>query len=205
MLLGNLMYRRGKYLHALSLYNSAVTLLLERPQSTRIFADESMAFFNRALIELRLGDDENGLKDLEAAVTADSTQLLQREVLALVKRRMGKFNTAIADTLANKVLRTEKKRGDLIETVMSLKPEKRVPLYDGGASKSVLEKASAHEMSRALPFLNSDSIIPRSRGRGGCAGGVATRNVDAGGGSLLGDGTSVEGSLHQSSIASQKV
>eukprot|EP01037_Dinobryon_pediforme_P019066 gene19066-19418_t len=65
MLLGNLNFKNGKYMAALSFYSKAIKDLSEK--QTQIKLDEFVAYHNRAVINFRLGDDDFGLSDIEKA------------------------------------------------------------------------------------------------------------------------------------------
>ncbi|RYH27871.1 hypothetical protein EON65_12880 [archaeon] len=110
MLIGNVEYSRNKLLSALRYYGLAVSIIESKPPALRPLQDAFIGYYNRAVIHFRLGDDEEGLKDLEQAVIIDPKHMQARELLSLVKRRLGKYNQAIEDAIISKNYKVEMKR-----------------------------------------------------------------------------------------------
>lgn len=105
MLLGSLHYRAGRLVTALKFYSVAITILDNKLTGMRLHQDEFLAYYNRSIINFRLGADETGWQDLEKAVLINPKHLQARELLSLVKRRMGKYHEAISDAMICKAHR----------------------------------------------------------------------------------------------------
>lgn len=110
MLLGNLRYNSGKIMASLKFYNLAIKLLGERKENQRHLEDEFIAYYNRSIINFRLGDDESGLSDIEKSTSINPGHIEARALMSLAKRRMGRFYNAIEDALVNQMQRLEKQR-----------------------------------------------------------------------------------------------
>jgi CRP-like cAMP-binding protein/tetratricopeptide (TPR) repeat protein len=110
MLLGNLHYRANHLMMALRCYNTAIEIVESKVSGLRVIDDEFLGYHNRAVINFRLGNDSQGLADLQKAVTVNPTNLPARELLSLVKRRMGMYSDAMEDAHVVKIQRIEEDR-----------------------------------------------------------------------------------------------
>lgn len=110
MLLGNLHYRANHLMMALRCYNTAIEIVENRMAGLRVIDDEFLGYHNRAVINFRLGNDAQGLADLQKAVKVNPNHLPARELLSLVKRRMGMYSEAMEDAHVVKVQRLEEER-----------------------------------------------------------------------------------------------
>jgi len=115
MLIGNLHYRSGKTILALGCYTAALQILSNRQSSNRSLLDEFIAHRNRGIINFRLGDDASGLQDIEKAVALRPQDIELRELISLVKRRMGRYNQAIQEATVAKTIRNENKRTEALQ------------------------------------------------------------------------------------------
>ena len=108
MLLGNLNFKNGKYMAALSFYSKAIKDLSEK--QTQIKLDEFVAYHNRAVINFRLGDDDFGLSDIEKANKVNPGNLECKTLLSLAYRRMGRFKQAIENCVEMKQIRIDQQQ-----------------------------------------------------------------------------------------------
>ena len=115
MLIGNLHYKAGKTILALNLYTAALQILSSRQSSNRSLVDEFIAHRNRGIINFRLGDDISGLHDIEKAVKLRPQDIELRELISLVKRRMGRYGQAIQEATVAKTIRNENKRTEQMQ------------------------------------------------------------------------------------------
>lgn len=135
------------------------------------------------VVNFRLGNDEDGLKDIEAAHALDPSHVGTRELLSLAKRRMGKFSAAIADAIGNKAYKSEKKRADLMAAIEK-QTDRRVSVFLSGTKVdpriALLERLTAEATVPAI--LKSEMVVSRkgssnsvaSAGSGGGAAGGGT-------------------------------
>jgi tetratricopeptide (TPR) repeat protein len=98
--LGCLSYKRKSFLSAIRYFSTAILMLEElRGHSENYEADSFRAHYNRAVTLINCGDDEEGVKDLEFAVNLKGDNILARQTYAVALRRIGKFESAISNTL----------------------------------------------------------------------------------------------------------
>lgn len=107
MLLGHVAYQSNKMLSALRYYDLAIRVIESKPAALRPVQDAFLGYFNRSIIRFRLGDDDDGVKDMELALHYDPNHLQAREILSLAKRRLGKYAQAIEDAIIHKNQKAE--------------------------------------------------------------------------------------------------
>lgn len=114
LLLGNLSFRQEKFLAALGYYDMALKIL--QSKTVKLPHDEFLAYFNRAVIHFRLGNDDEGVKDAEKAVSINPSSIEAREILAIARRRTGKYLLAVDEAAALKLQRLDKERMERLQT-----------------------------------------------------------------------------------------
>jgi tetratricopeptide (TPR) repeat protein len=114
LLLGNLSFRQEKFLAALGYYDYALKILLSK--AVKVPHDEFLAYYNRSIIHFRLGNDEEGVKDIEKAVSINPSSIEAREILAIARRRTGKYLQAVDEAAMLKIQRQEKERMERLQS-----------------------------------------------------------------------------------------
>lgn len=152
--LGSLHFRMGKFMAALKYFTDAITFL-ESFRTTAIFnPDETfVAIYNRGITNFRVGDDEQGVQDLEKAVELMPRNLQAKEALALALRRIGQYKESIEHSISNKVLRSEAK------AIAHMQRKKSRP-----ATSS--RPASRAKTTTSFPKDDADSEVGGSKRRG---------------------------------------
>jgi CRP-like cAMP-binding protein len=130
MLLGNLHYRAGHFMTALKFYTVAISIIELKPEVMQSPQDIYLAYFNRGIINFRLGSDDDGLADIERAAKVKPDDIATHEILCLAKRRMGKYTESIDEAIISETHRQEKKRKDLLKAIEQAKLLKRIELGD---------------------------------------------------------------------------
>lgn len=153
MLLGNLHYRTGHLMTALKFYSVAIQIIEMKPEALRLPHDQFLAYYNRAIINFRLGSDEAGIEDMEKAEKVNPNDISTHEIMSLAKRRVGKYSEAIDEAIISETHRQEKKKKDLMQAIEAAKLLQKKELGDVPAETKAEE---------TLPSLPRASM---SRGR----------------------------------------
>jgi CRP-like cAMP-binding protein len=166
MLLGNLHYRVGHLMTSLKFYTIAIQLLEMKTDSLRSPHDCYLAYYNRAIINFRLGADELGLEDLEKAKKVNPSDISIHELLSLAKRRVGKYMEAIDEAIVSETHRQEKKKKDLLKAIEQAKllQERELHQEDGEEEEEYdnREKGQGDEDGE-LRILLPSAIIARKK------------------------------------------
>ncbi|CAM9143354.1 unnamed protein product [Discosporangium mesarthrocarpum] len=92
--------RLGEFFDALKDLTNAIYHYKKRPQKVVGGGGEDPLgplYFNRAIVNTALGDDESALQDLDAAIAIDTRNTMYRSNRALILRRLGDFHQAHQD------------------------------------------------------------------------------------------------------------
>lgn len=152
MLLGNLNYRNGRLMTALKFYTTAIQIIEMKPEALRLPHDQFLAYYNRSIINFRLGADEEGIEDLEKATKAHPNDIAAHELLSLAKRRVGKYNEAIDEAIISDTHRQEKKKKELLKAIEDAKKLQRLEL---GLHQNNNTLPDGRRMSNKLPGRKS--------------------------------------------------
>lgn len=140
MMLANLKYRLNKVMAAGKLYTSVIEMLEKlKNTSLRLVHDEFLAYYNRSVINFRLGDDDQGLKDIEQAVELNPTDNNSKNLRALAKRRMGRYSQAIQEYINHRLEQQKKEETEKLkeqENRRKLSRNSLIPEKSAGSSKS---------------------------------------------------------------------
>ena len=162
MFLGAVYFKKELYLAALKQYDAAVWAINEsRGGKQYCLQDDFVASYNRAVTYFRVGDDACGVADLARAVALRPQHMGAKRLMALVQRRMGDFDAAIANTVEMEAMRA-KMKSDALQKRMEEEEKKEQ------------EKEQEHRRqllaSRGSPSVRLHSLSQSSLG--GLGGGV---------------------------------
>ena len=108
MFLAFVHYTTGKFMQALDYLTNAIDSQEKiRHMSVFVADDQFIAYYNRALVNFRLGNDDKGLVDIREAINLNQSNLQAREILSLALRRVGKYGESIERAKQNAVIRKE--------------------------------------------------------------------------------------------------
>eukprot|EP00981_Chlorochromonas_danica_P001407 scaffold296_cov164-Ochromonas_danica.AAC.24 len=96
-----------RLLSALKYYDQAIHIIESKPIGVRPRQHAFLAYYNRAIIYFRLGDDDDGIRDITTALEYNNEHLQAREILSLAKRRLGLYGQAIDEAIKHKNLKVD--------------------------------------------------------------------------------------------------
>jgi tetratricopeptide (TPR) repeat protein len=108
MFLAAIRYQMGKFMQAMDDLTWAVESQ-DKVKHLSIYSKEEhfIAFYNRALVNFRVGNDEKGLEDIRMAISLNEDHLKAREILGLALRRLTKYGESIEISKQNIMIRKE--------------------------------------------------------------------------------------------------
>ena len=94
-----LVYKQKKYMNSLGFFNIAIEMIQFIDPGLYNKYDEFIAFYNRGVVNFRVGNDEQGLQDLHRATILYPDHIKAAEVYSVALRRLQKFRNAIDITI----------------------------------------------------------------------------------------------------------
>ena len=108
MFLAFIHYRMRKFMQALDYLTWAINSQEKIKHLSTFCAEEQfIAYFNRGLVNFRLGNDDKGILDMKCAIDLQPTHLKAKEVLSLALRRVTKYGESIDLSKMNIIQRKE--------------------------------------------------------------------------------------------------
>lgn len=94
-----LLYKQKQYMNSLNFLNMAIEMIQFIDPGLYNKYDEFIAFYNRGVVNFRVGNDDQGLQDLHQATIIFPDHIKAAEVYSVALRRMQKFRSAIDVTI----------------------------------------------------------------------------------------------------------
>ena len=189
MFLAVIHFQLGKFMHALDFLDSAV----ESQDKVRHLSqysrdDHFVAFFNRTLVNFRLGNDDKGLLDIRAAIDLNPSHIKAREVLGLALRRVTRYGESIEISKQNLIMRREHElqRGEEARVRQELEEERTRRAKAKRDVKNSSRPSSSLLKQGSVATAGGESTKSRGSPKGGqvagsSSGSVASLSVDYGG------------------------
>jgi len=176
--LGILYFKQRKYMQSLLYFTHAIEIQTHINEGLYNWYDDFISHYNRGVVNLKVGNDEQGLADLATALNLEPDSLQAAEVYAIALRRSKRYEESIQLFMKNKRLRmandavAEKKKAEA-----ALKKKKKEEKKDDDADDQMLpvlnrlraslagkisfRSASAQQKNGSM--AQTDASLPRSR------------------------------------------
>lgn len=103
--LGVLYFKQRKYMQSLLCFTHAIEIQTHINESLYNWHDDFISHYNRGVVNLKVGNDDQGLADLAIALNLDPDSLPVAEVYAIALRRSKRYEESIQLFMKNKRLR----------------------------------------------------------------------------------------------------